>query len=793
MFPYVLYDKDTDEYSRDVAGCTFGSLSKLTHTEPKELVEKIVKDFKEISIESLTKNPVKVATTTTGIVRNNFDEETLNCISTSWPPQIKAQSNVAKDIFYMFVKTLKAVEDKEKLFKWIIYSIFSRKWVSRKDKDIIALARGSLVTDEQSKCWVFIQNNKHFFVFLENSGEFQPATKGAIDSISVSYENKSISLQKQGEEMFSFVPDDIKQLNIWRDIFEEDVQIVNFLENRGLLHFPRPLYDTVIHNITVSDSSMLRCLLSAPIFSYDVMESLLDIFINEDKVNLLFSTIVICDLEKCNSSLSYLGTKQSLTCQMMSILVSRYAPQYYNNFVSKLVSYIDSHGEIDLTSSDESELQHAKVVFFSVIKYIFGSCDFFPLEISHFLSYVRFYSSIVRNEKVPIFNLISKLFFEYILIPLTDTHSHPIENRDSVNEFIETVYAVFNHEPIALRNHLLIDWEKRIDLKVYPNVGFFLASISDYRGKGTQFKKPEKSKMKKSCELIIQRISNDYEIFRSQVESFEKDRTCHGSPLSWNFALSLTMMFPHAADENQLEINAERMIEQFKSQQSSSSSDTPFYEEKKAQSLETALNKKRTAFVPSIADLLPPLGAAASKINVPEGGLQPTLIPPLYDDEFVAHKVLPVLPNERLSVHRRRYTSNDMPSPLVLSILAQPEESESKPKGRIQYSKSSVVIDGSSLQSLTKSPKRKVAKATKKKEVLNKEEEDEPKHKSKKRLKKKVKSKKKEHGEEEEEKPTKVTKKPKKKENGEEEDKPVKVSKKSKKKEKAEIDVICAQ
>ena len=769
MLPYVLYTKETEEYKEYIKPLQFTHLTELFHKDIDGLINGFLYDFSNYSADSLMTSPTKFLLTLEEALHKNLNDDTMKTLIYKWPPLIQINSQLGKEIFYFIVKLLSVSNDKTKIYTLIINALFSKYFdLSNKlnESEIIAFSNGQLVSNN-TPCWIYIEKDHTFYAYIENEGQFQPAAKGSIDRITVNFDDNKVILHNEGKIIFEFIPGNQELLTMWCDVLEEDLSLISFFEMKNCSSidnytlYPSLLQHEFLNMILNPDSRLLRCLFYLQqiqeIDDYSsLLSSLHHIFANEKKLNLLYSETVMYDLEKIISgdssinSLSFLTQKDSITSHMMNYLVSLHGLQYYTKFIIKLFKYIDSHGtNISMNTAGHKKAdfdsETTKIVFFSSLKYILSSGSFFPEELSNFLSFIRLYSSLFFNEKITIFNLIATFFFQYIIYPAFHSKkpftTSKLINSKRVKEVLDSIYIVFKHGILPKFD----DWEERIRFKSHQQIDCFLSFISEPRIQTTEDLEPIQSNaISEAISICIDQIVSNFEEFESEFSRLEK-RSSHGTSLSWNFSVALSMMFPHASDRSELDLNADEMIFQYKNGQTSN----------KGNSIASSSETRKKGITPQISDLLPPIGYSSKHFITPEGGLKPNLIHFQDDDPFnkqisdeeeksIETVVPTIAPSPLFAAPSVEVPSSPLNvSPLVLGLYEKSDEEKSQKKRKSKGKKARKLSKKSSEASETdkdsngsshSSKHKKKGKSSKKKE--NNQETEVPKE-EKKRDKKK--------------------------------------------------------
>ncbi|EAX89074.1 hypothetical protein TVAG_287360 [Trichomonas vaginalis G3] len=487
-----------------------------------------------------------------------------------WPPKIKKVSPLAQSVFYFLGKLLHDCDDRNVILKWLTLAFLPNEKPKSSEVTMIGYSN-CLIQDYESVAWVFLFSDDTFKSFILNEeNKFTKLKEGKINKVSINIDTNSIIFEgKSRDPILKFYPTDPKTVMAWADAHDETQDLTVTFLSSARTPFPNIFYEYAIPMLMTNNNIVLKAILrvfnnigSAP---PSFFSALLDVFATKDTINTLFSTILICDLETTNGSLNEIVTRNLMTNQFFRILVTRYYESYFERFLSKLIRYIDDRADLRLTQPD-CDVERAKVVVFSFIKYILGSYGIFPPQISHFLSFVRSYSSIVHNNREEVFNLISTLFFENILVNgLLGNEPFPkvqLKNKNQIIELLRFIKPIFIHKTIETTNPEIWDWNTRITFRVHPQLDIFLSVISD-PAPDARFPSVNDEQYEEYSSCIFQTISNNQDQFIENYEKMKK-QTAISSCASWNFTFAVSMLFQHMSDGEELEVNTENKKDDYR-------------------------------------------------------------------------------------------------------------------------------------------------------------------------------------------------------------------------------------
>ena len=565
--PFIRFNRISDVYKKNVANCTFDGLQESAETNVDEFFISVIKDFSGFSTDTLIKCPTKTLKNVLNIIENAFTQETFEKMVKSWPPVAVVSKPTSKIAFFFIAKIAYEIDDQIKLFKWVSYSF--RPFKNNPKHEIVAFINGADTSGQSVLALIYRNKNLVYF-----SGENKKETK--ISQISISIEDKTISFKNESETVLTLKPSNASELTSWVDILDDvDEGKENALEHYFLVlgkgPYPKEFQNLFVSMITsVNDQKMLRSLLmlvdEKQKDAKQILESLYDIFTKENKVNILYSTLVITDIERSNGAINSLAENGSLTMQMLTILVKKFIIDYQNEFFTKFFDYLEEKGDLGLRK-EGTDIKDAKTFFFSAMKYFLGSGFFMAPEITHFLSFVRTYLPIVVNDRISVFNVLASLFYNCIFYPAVngvDPFPPPkVTNKEQLKEIAEYFHRILIHQSLNDVNPKLADWENRILFKVHPKVDTFLAYISENL-EDIEYKLPEEDKLSSSIQNCIDMIRNNGEEFNKTFDSLANDKIPYGTTCGWNMAVLVSFMFPNACDKEELDLNKENKKEEFR-------------------------------------------------------------------------------------------------------------------------------------------------------------------------------------------------------------------------------------
>lgn len=566
--PFIRYNKPSNFYREKVEKHDFENLQQQVG-DLTEFQNALQQDAGVYSAETLSQNPTNAFKQVQNILHKEFPAEKFSKMANYWPPRLKKVSPIATSMFYFLGKLLHDCDNRDVILKWLIMSFIPKSETRHK---LIGFTNCRIEGRSKNSCWIFLfSDNKYEFYALNESNKFAKQQEGNVANVSISLESNSVTFHgKNGDKDITFYPTDPKTVVSWADVNDESQDLTVTFLSAARAPFPPAFYDYAVPYLTDNNNTVLRAILnvhnqlgaSPPTF----FSALIDIFATESRINILFSTIVLCDLELVGSNINDIVLKNLNSSQFFKILVTRYYESYFERFLSKLIKYIDSRAPSLRLYSSDCNTQIAEIIVFSFIKYILGSYGIFPCPISHFLSFVRSYAAIYNNNREAVFNLISSLYFENILINgilgFEPFPSVQLKNKNAIQDLLHFIKPIFQHKTIETTNPEIWEWNKRVSFRTHPQLDVFLSVISD-PCPDAQFQLVSDEHYDEFSSVIFQTISNNHEQFVEKYDQL-KSRISSSTCASWNFTFSVAMLFQHMSDGEELEINTENKKDEYR-------------------------------------------------------------------------------------------------------------------------------------------------------------------------------------------------------------------------------------
>ena len=557
--PFIRFNRQSESYVSNVSKCSFSEIQREKNVDVRKLISEFCQKLQEnggsTNITLKNDDIDNFAESVNTIFAPKFENSTK-----IWPPKIKITGELMFETFCILVTIAHECQNAKVFFEFLHRKIFTKISNSSKKRKVRAFSTGS--TNSQ-RCFVFLKSDNSFVVYSETNSVFSQSVVGKFTSISVTNDIVNF-IGKDSNVLFSFVPSEKQLAKMWLDIQKEEQKspFSFFEKNMKNVVIPEVIHDNIASIFVDNSSFAMRALLSAKVSNQKSMKniliSLFKVYSSNNSLPVFYSTLLIhCLYEnKCKDVTKLLESGSCLTL-MIDFLVEKYGSLYYESFIKKFVDYVDSKGDMKLCDQ-ECDVQNAKIVFFSALKYICGSISSFPKEISYFLSFVRTYSSLIYNDRSQVFSLLSSIYINHVFVPMLKGNATfpaiKMQNEKSSNEMFDMILTTLRGERLKTENPGIIEWEKRVTYHMRPLFDLLYSSISDFCDL------PNYSFSKKETEdafsLVVKHISLNKDAFVAENERLMNEND-YGNTASWNMCIYISMMFPFASDGPELRSNAE--------------------------------------------------------------------------------------------------------------------------------------------------------------------------------------------------------------------------------------------
>jgi len=483
-------------------------------------------------------------------------------IATFWPPFIRfADPNF--ELFYHFlIKMVHESKQPLKVLYWLSVAVFPSVFTKPTRPPIFAACK-CIIPKRKGSFWALIDADGLFHLYTITKGVMVEDLKAQMLKIRVASDMKTIEVLGQKDMIVSsFQPIDPAQVELWAKVFDKSrppfpVYITSFS-----LPMPDLYYAGVNHFIACSDATAAKALLDHNISNpstsegHNLVKSLVDVFSYASKINSIINTIISQSMESPDFLLAKVLYEPSHMTNLFKILCNDYCGGYINDFLLKIIRYIDSKGDILIL--DSTNLPNFTVVFFSVIKYILSSASLIPPQIIHFLSVLRSYLCLRINDRSVVYEILSSYFLKGFVCEIIKAPETVLPTGQKLTHpqvfpvFSNLLYEAFSMSEFANVNPLLLQWQSRLNSHVYPKLEEFCYSISVLDADVT-YDIPSAERLAKSLEDIMKTIGGHHEKFvekYSIINSLENERHLP-TLIGWNFATALSSFFKHCWDQNE--------------------------------------------------------------------------------------------------------------------------------------------------------------------------------------------------------------------------------------------------
>ena len=524
--------------------------------------QSLVVEFADDNMKKPTQNLIVLGNTIVQTYSscNAFDTLVLH------PPKIVDPSDEVKDLTYLLVDLLQSKKAKIPLniMKWMTQycipssSKHNNDWKSSILKACCLCHRKRKLFKEERLFWAVLDVRNHFQLFVIDNGNLSLHMECDPAFIALSRSGKTVKLfDKSGEVLKRFIPIDPSQNALWGDILQPfGAQVIPprlpLFFSSSAEQIPEIMLLALNEAILSDDMLVVKALIHFSVSKISagtgLTEALFNIFTYAGKLNQLLDCLAASEFEVPDLKTDNVLRGNSQLSNMFKVFFNKYGKTYYDNFLKRIVLYIDSKGDLKLKTPVEADSQKAKIMVFTVLKRIAGSLEHVPIQLKHFAWILQNYASVRFNSKQATYSTLSGYF---LLRFISKVISNPkdidpeiqLQNRwDQVLiPAAQLLTMPFNLLEMSGKYEVFNSWNSKLKKKIYPkfiNFVFSLAVID----KAPVYPPPSKDTLRDSLKVVFQTIGESKEQFSTKYKEYQTSRT-FASPIGWNFAVFIASYF----------------------------------------------------------------------------------------------------------------------------------------------------------------------------------------------------------------------------------------------------------
>lgn len=577
--PFFYFDKYADGVKNEIKNINYSNLPKYNNKPLNEIRNDLIQmidSTPEEELLSLESSNQELDIFFKNISTIIFDEEILHQILNVFPFSLPMshKSNIdKKEIKYLTLYFISIIHDSKnplKALHYIISHFLIQRWhknksqtnntvknfcICRKKKDFPLVNAKSKKKESDDKnvnnftdyIWALSDRNKKLYIYKISDGKLEESIQQSYTKMKE--EKGTIKVMNSDEVVSKLYPinkDQIKQFLNQTDFPNSISSIPKYI--------PFEIYKALYQAITNDDLLVLRAVAHFSVTKVteglDLCEALTKIFSYANKTQVLLSTLIGMEFENPTLTTEKILRANSHLTNYFKVINHQYGQTYFQKVLRPIIKYVLKKGDIGLKEPNTANEKEAKIMLFTVLKYILASNEFVPPQIKHVILLLRSYSGIRFNNYQSTYNAISGYFFlrffssvmidpslfDSDIIIDDDTHSNVII------PFIQLLQTVLNLKLIHGKMERFSSWNKRIEKHVFPRLisfAFSLAQIDEY----PKYEQPSHDELQKALNVVLNIISDNHEKFQNRYNELKCIKSENYPPVGWSFGSFLCEFF----------------------------------------------------------------------------------------------------------------------------------------------------------------------------------------------------------------------------------------------------------
>lgn len=489
--------------------------------------------------------------------QNIFSQDVLNKMVNYWPSSVPNKDEIREFVLF-YVMLINQSNEPMKLIKYAMKNFSYNNWHDKTEVKypirVCCTCKKGKELDPNDFNYALLDDEDNF-KFYHVKGLIKVEKIAKISSIST--DGKCVSLfNSENKLIIKFTPSEQTQCNIWSS-FHTQKPITFPLTICGIKSpVPDTLICTFYDALTNDDFTILRTLVHYTVAKVsdglELATALLDIFSYAGKVNYLLTVLVGLEFEQESLTPTTVLRGNSHLTWMFKVFYDRFGRSYFNDFLEKIIKYIDDQGDLNLKEPDtctEEQKEKIKVMFFTILKNFMSSGKLIPQQMRHFASILKALSAARFNDKNATFNTLSGFFclrFVTALLANPPSFDSQIEMKHDVSvsaiPFSQLLQIPFNLVELGGRFLKFADWNESIEKIIFPKLEKFVYSIADLEQQPV-YPPPSKQTLKKQLEFVLEVISRNHKNFEIRY-NYLKGNTDDEYPIAgWDIGTFLMNFF----------------------------------------------------------------------------------------------------------------------------------------------------------------------------------------------------------------------------------------------------------
>lgn len=583
--PFFYFKKYAEGVKNEIKNINYSNLPKYNNKSLNEIRNDIIQMIDNtpeqdlLSSESSNQELDNFFKNTSTLI---FDEEILHQMLNVFPFSLPMshQSNISKkEIKYLTLYFLSIIQDSKdplKALHYIISHFAIQRWHKNKSKSndtiknfcICRKQKDSPLVNTKNKSksakkgsdnqnpsdftdytWAITDRNKKLYIYKVSNGIFNESNHIQQSYTNLKEEKGVIKVIYNNDVVQKLYPIDKGQT----ERFLNQTDFPNLLLPMPK-YIPLKIYKALYQAITNDDLLVLRAVAHFSVTKVteglELSEALTKIFAYSNKMHVLLSTLVGMEFENPSLTPEKILRVNSHLTNCFKVINHQYGQIYFEKVVKPILKYVLKKGDIGLKNPNEANEQEAKIMLFTVLKYILASAEYVPPQIRHIILLLRSYSGIRFNNYHSTYNAISGYFFLRFFSSLmvdpsifnSDIETDEDTNSNIVIPFIQLLQTVLNLKLIHGKMDKFSSWNDRIAKHIFPKLvsfTFSLSQIDEY----PKYEQPNHEELQKALKIVLDNICANHEKFQKRYNELKCIKSENYPPVGWCYGCFLCEFF----------------------------------------------------------------------------------------------------------------------------------------------------------------------------------------------------------------------------------------------------------
>lgn len=523
-------------------------------------VKTILKDFESINSD----NVLNIVDSSTKQLfekeQSTLLGENISTLVSNWPPTISTKNPKINSLIIFIIRLLKKSSNPNLILRWIS-SLLIPKFSSEQSSVFSSTIKCiSLAKYEDKECWAIYESNENFSL-IESLPDLKFNRLKHAKLLDITTTETHVTVKIEPDENISFEPFTTKHIKLWSVAKEKPVKFVDFLTNQTQI-YPKKLTLAMFNALTSFDSYLVRAILmSADNETYSQLASyMFRINLYHGRPQLFIQTIISMEIDNAKRPDS-LFTLNSPNTLFLQNLCQNYLRYYFDNFISKILLYIDKSGELYLNKPEKFKKEVVQIKYFSVIKYLLASLEGIPDEIKMIAHIIKMYTAIKYNNANIILRAVASFFINCILKPtfLYPTAFDPgmnIKHERNMKHFVTLLEVAFQLQLMEYHNISFMFLDEYLKYHYQIHIEIFLYELSSI-DHIPYFPQTTKTVVTIGINQILNYITNNTEKISKDLETLTNSNKMTMTPIHWNLCAMVIHSFPWNSDTARLQLKQE--------------------------------------------------------------------------------------------------------------------------------------------------------------------------------------------------------------------------------------------